>query len=101
MEHWEIYIEGIGWRVIQTIDNDGNYDYDNPRYANVVVKGNTDKDDPDSFYLITKDESIVVHIKLAGQNRYELKINDEPAQNFSAIDCDKVLSERKIITILS
>lgn len=100
VEHREIYIESLGWRVIQPTDNDGNYDHDNPRYANVIVKGNTDKDDPDSFYLITKDEFIVVHIRLAGENRYELKINDEPVQNLSAIDCDKVLSKRKIITIL-
>lgn len=97
VEHREIYIESLGWRVVQPTCNDGNYDYDNPKYANVIVKGNTDKDDPDSFYLITKDESIVVHIRLAGENKYELKINNEPEQNISAIDCDKILSERKII----
>lgn len=97
VEHMEIYLESIGWRVIQPTFKDGSYDYGNARYANVIVKGNTDKDDPNSFYLITKDESIVVHIRLAGENTYELKINDEPVRNVSAIDCDKILSEREII----
>ena len=93
----EIFIESIGWRVIYPTIN-GNIDYDNPKCPNVIVKGNTDKDDPNSFLLTIQDNKTRIHISLAGNQQYELNVyNDESPQILSAIDLDKYLIEHIII----
>ena len=97
VEHREIFIESIGWRVIYPTIN-GNIDYDNPKCPNVIVKGNTDKDDPNSFLLTIQDNKTRIHISLAGNQQYELNVyNDESPQILSAIDLDKYLIEHIII----
>lgn len=97
VEHHEIYLESIRCRVILPLDDKQQIDYNNPKYATVIVKGNTDKDDPNSFYLITKDDSLTIHIGLAGNKEYELKVNNEPSQILPAIEIDKYLVELKTI----
>jgi hypothetical protein len=93
VEHHELFLEFIE-RNISHIDDSDN------EAAQVIMKGNTDKEDPNSITILFNDKPMQYHIELAVEGKYKLSLNGEDLLTDSAREIYNELIKKGVVKLL-
>ena len=97
VEHREIYLQSINCRIIYPKKANGDLDYNNASYPIISIKGNTDKEDPNSLTYRRKDTGFEMKIHVRENGVYSLEIDSAAPEELTAPELEKRLAEMNII----
>ena len=97
VEHREIYLQSIYCRIIYPKKANGDIDYNNASYPIISIKGNTDKEDPNSLTYRRKDTGFEMKIHVHENGVYSLEINSATPEELTVPKLEKRLVEMNII----